>query len=348
MGSFKKIIYAVLVVGLIGMGFFAAYVYKVVIRPNTAFQDAQKEFFIYTGEDYTSVEARLKPLLENISTFRTLAKRKKYHLFVKAGRFILKPGMNNNDLINTLRSGNTPVLLSFNNQETLPDLAGKVSKVLEADSLLLLSAILDEEWLAEQNLNEANALSLFIPNTYEFFWNTSAEEFLKRMEKEHRRFWDESRRAKAEALNLLPAEIYTLASIVQKETTQADEMPRVAGVYINRLQKGWKLQADPTVVYAIKRHTGDFNQVIKRVLYKDLEIDSPYNTYMYEGLPPGPIAMPDITAIDAVLNYEKHAFFYFVADTQRPGYHIFAQTLAQHNKNRLEYQRWINQKRIYR
>lgn len=348
MSPFKKIALGIILLGLLGMGFFAAYVYRVVIQPNTAFSESEKIFFIATGEDYFSVEQRLTSLLKNPSTFRTLAERKKYNQFVKPGRFILETGMNNNDIINTLRSGNTPITLSFNNQETIYDLAGLVSKFIEADSTALIKAILDDEWLTEQHLNTDNVLSLFIPNSYEFFWNTSANEFLRRMEKEHRRFWNDKRQAQAEQLSLAPAEVYTLASIVQKETTKADEMPRVAGVYINRLQNGWKLQADPTVIFSIKKHTGDFNQIIKRVLYKDLELDSPYNTYKHEGLPPGPITMPDIAAIDAVLNFENHNFFYFVADTQRPGYHIFAQNLSQHNRNRLEYQRWINKKGIYR
>lgn len=348
MSSLKKILLGTLLLGLLAMGIFAAYVYKVVVKPNTAFTSTEHVFFIATGEDYLSVEGRLVPLLENPSTFKVLAHRKKYPQFVKPGRYILRSGMNNNDIINTLRSGNTPIILSFNNKETLYDLAASVGAEIEADSTELVAAILDSIWLKDQNLNKENVLSVFIPNSYEFFWNTSAEEFLKRMVKEHRKFWDQARISKANAIQLTPAEVYTLASIVQKETSKTDEMPRVAGVYINRLQNGWKLQADPTVIFAVKKHTGNFDQIIKRVLYKDLELDSPYNTYKYEGLPPGPITMPDIAAIEAVLNYENHKFFYFVADVQRPGYHIFAQTLSQHNRNRLEYQRWINQKGIYR
>lgn len=348
MSSLKKILLGTLLLGLLAMGIFAAYVYKVVVKPNTAFNSQEHIFFVATDENYLSVVKRLSPLLENPATFKVLADRKKYPQFVKPGRYILKSGMNNNDIINTLRSGNTPIILSFNNKETLYDLAASVSAEIEADNTELVAAILDSVWLKDQNLNKENVLSVFIPNSYEFFWNTSAEEFLKRMVKEHRKFWDQARISKANAIQLTPAEVYTLASIVQKETSKTDEMPRVAGVYINRLQNGWKLQADPTVIFAVKKHRGNFDQIIKRVLYKDLELDSPYNTYKYEGLPPGPIAMPDIAAIEAVLNYENHKFFYFVADVQRPGYHIFAQTLSQHNRNRLEYQRWINQKGIYR
>jgi UPF0755 protein len=168
------------------------------------------------------------------------------------------------------------------------------------------------------------------------------------MLKEYNRFWTEARIDKAKSLNLSPKQVMILASIVQKETAKSDERPRVAGVYLNRLKIRMPLQADPTVIYAIKKSTNDFNQVIKRVLYKDLELDSPYNTYKYAGLPPGLIAMPDISAIDAVLNPEKHDYFYFVADVNNFGYHKFAKTLSQHNVNRQEYVRWINQQGVNR
>jgi UPF0755 protein len=168
------------------------------------------------------------------------------------------------------------------------------------------------------------------------------------MLKEYQRFWNESRLEKAQALSLSPTEIITLASIVQKETSKVDERARVAGVYINRLKAGMPLQADPTVIYAIKEQSRDFNQVIKRVLYKDLELDSPYNTYKYAGLPPSLITMPDISSIDGVLNYEKHDYYYFVADVTNFGYHKFAKTLSQHNRNRQEYVRWINQQGVNR
>src|SRR5699024_1911088 len=183
---------------------------------------------------------------------------------------------------------------------------------------------------------------LYIPNTYEFYWNTSAEGFRDRMKTEYEKFWTENRVEKAQKLNLSKEEVISLAAIVQKETAMADERPRVAGVYLNRLKIGMLLQADPTVIYAIKRNTNDFDQVIKRVLYVDLETDSPYNTYKYPGIPPGPIAMPDISSIDAVLNPENHSYLYFVADVENFGYHKFAKTLAQHNINKQDYIRWLN------
>ena len=166
--------------------------------------------------------------------------------------------------------------------------------------------------------------------------------------KEYKRFWNEERIAKSKSLGLNSSQIITLASIVHKETAKVDERPRVAGVYLNRLSKGMLLQADPTVIYAIKLQTGNFDTIIKRVLYKDLELDSPYNTYKYAGLPPGPIAMPDISAIDAVLNPEKHDYYYFVANVEDFGYHKFAKTLTQHNRNKEQYVRWINSQKINR
>src|SRR5690606_36684484 len=175
-------------------------------------------------------------------------------------------------------------------------------------------------------------------NTYEFFWNTSARQFRDRMTKEYRSFWNEERRAKAEGLNMTIQGVSTLASILHNETVKIDERPRVAGVYLNRLNRGLLLQADPTVILANKKLSGDFNQVIKSVLFHHLEVNSPYNTYKFAGIPPGPIAMPDISAIDAVLNPEQHDYLYFCASVELFGYHELAKTLAQHNVNAAKYQ----------
>src|SRR5690606_21858659 len=219
---------------------------------------------------------------------------------------------------------------------------------IEADSTQLLHSFKDADFLNANGFNEDTALSMYIPNSYEFFWNTSADGFKERMLKEYTRFWNEDRMAKAKSVGMSPEEVIALAAIVHKETVKVDERPRVAGVYLNRLRRGMPLQADPTVIYAIKKHTGDFDTVIKRVLHKDLELDSPYNTYKVSGLPPGPITMPDISAIDAVLNAEKHEYLYFVANVENFGYHKFAKTLAQHNRNKGQYVRWINSKKINR
>ncbi len=344
----RKIIAATALIGLVIAGIFAYVVYGKFFSPNTAFENEEAHIYIPSDATYADVRADLEPLLQDPVSFDEVAERKGYPNAIKPGHFIIKRGSNNNEIVNSIRSGNIPVKISFNNQERLENLAGRIATQLEADSLSLLKVFKDESFLEEQGLTEETALTMYLPNTYEFYWNTNAEEFRDRMLKEHQRFWTPERKAKAEAQGLSPEEVYTLASIVQKETAKNDERPRVAGVYLNRLQNGWKLDADPTVIYAVKKQNQDFDQVIKRVLYRDLETDSPYNTYKYRGLPPGPIFMPDLSAINAVLNPEKHEYYFFVADVSNPGYHLFARTAAQHNSNRKQYIDWINTQGINR
>ena len=211
-----------------------------------------------------------------------------------------------------------------------------------ADSIEILDLFSDENMILEFGFNTETFRAMFIPNTYEFYWTTSADEFAKRMKTEYDRFWDKSRKAKAEEIGLSPEEVIILASIVQSETIKKDELETVAGLYINRLKKDIRLQADPTIKYAV----GDYS--LKRVLTKHLEIDSPYNTYKNVGLPPGPIAFPEITTIDAVLNYEKHKYLYMCAKEDFSGYHNFAQTLSQHNRNAAKYRKALDKKRIYK
>ncbi|WP_298476570.1 endolytic transglycosylase MltG [uncultured Maribacter sp.] len=344
----KKILLTIVLLGLIGGGVLAYTVYDAFFTPNTKFNNDKAYVFIPTNSNINDVKELLEPLLIDFSSFLSAADRKKYSTNIKAGKYALKKGMNNNEIIGVLRSGNLPVKVAFNNQETVKDLAGRISKQIEADSVSLLKAFNDSEFLEKNGFNKEDMLSMYVPNSYEFFWNVSAEGFRNKMLKEYGRFWNDERLAKAKKIGFSPKEVITLASVVHKETAKVDERPRVAGVYLNRLRKGILLQADPTVIYAIKKESGDFTKVIKRVLYKDLELDSPYNTYKYAGLPPGPIAMPDITAIDAVLNSEKHDYIYFVANVENFGYHKFAKTLAQHNRNKVQYVRWINEKKINR
>lgn len=344
----KKIIVAIVLIGLVVFAVIAYNIYQTMFVSNTAFNNDAAYIYIPTNATYQDVRADLEPLLKDIAKFDALAERKKYTTNIKAGKYVIKKGMTNNDIINSIRSNNIPVKLSFNNQESLERLAGRVSTQIEADSLELFAVMSSPEFLKANNFSSKTALGMYIPNSYEFFWNTSAEQFRERMLKEYHRFWNEERMAKAETIGLTPEKVMTLASIVQKETAKVDERKRVAGVYMNRLNIGMPLQADPTVIYAIKLTSGNFDQIIKRVLYKDLELDSPYNTYKYGGLPPGLIAMPDISSIDAVLDYEKHDYFYFVANVQRFGYHKFAKTLSQHNANKQEYVRWINQQGVNR
>ncbi|MEO5790332.1 MAG: endolytic transglycosylase MltG [Gelidibacter sp.] len=344
----KRILVAVALIGLVVAAFVAYTIYQTMFVSNTAFNNDVAYVYIPTNATYQDVRAELEPLLKDIERFDALAERKKYTSNIKAGKYAIKKGMNNNDIINSIRSNNIPVKLSFNNQESLERLAGRISTQIEADSLELYSVMSSPEFLKANDFDSKTALGMYIPNSYQFFWNTSAEQFRDRMLKEYHRFWNAERLAKAKAIDLTPEKVMTMASIVQKETAKVDERKRVAGVYMNRLKIGMPLQADPTVIFAMKHSSGDFDQVIKRVLYKDLELDSPYNTYKYTGLPPGLIAMPDISSIDAVLNYENHDYFYFVADVTNFGYHKFAKTLSQHNVNRQEYVKWINQQGVKR
>ncbi|WP_223551783.1 endolytic transglycosylase MltG [Aestuariivivens sp. NBU2969] len=344
----KKILWAIAIVGLVIAAFFANFVYRAMLRPNTVFNNEVAYLYIPTNATYTDVRNQLQPLLDDIASFDDLAKQKKYVGNIKAGRYAIKKGMSNNDIINSIRINNLPIKLSFNNQSSLQKLAGRVSNEIEADSISLLNAMKDVKFLSENNFTEATALGMYLPNSYEFFWNTSAEAFRDRMLKEYKRFWNDDRLKKAQTLGLTPSEVIALASIVYEESKQTSEQPRIAGVYLNRMRIGMPLQADPTIKFSAYQLPKYKNTIIKRVLNVHKEIDSPYNTYKYLGLPPGPIAMPDISAIEAVLNYEKHKYLYFVADSNRLGYHKFAKTLSQHNMNAREYHRYLSSQGINR
>lgn len=344
----KKILLAIALIGLVIAGYFAYFVYNAMLKPNTAFNNETAYIYVPTNATYEEVREQLEPLLKDIDSFDALAVKKEYTTNIKAGRFPVKKGMSNNDIINSIRSNNLPIKLSFNNQERIEDLAGRIAQQIEPDSLSLLKVMTDSTFLKEKNFTKQTVMNMYVPNTYEFFWNTSPELFRDKMLGEYYRFWNDSRQAKRKALKLSVNEVMTIASIVQKETAKVDERPRVAGVYLNRIRKGWPLEADPTVIYAKKLKENNFDQVIKRVLYKDLEIDSNYNTYKYPGIPPGPITMPDVSAIDAVLNAEQHDYMFFVADVKNFGYHKFAKTLAQHNANKRLYTQWISSQGINR
>lgn len=344
----KKILVAVLVIGLLLGGAFTYMVYNAVFVSNTSFKNDKAYIYIKSDDTFTDVKSYLEPLLEDMSTFEIVAAKKSYTNNVKGGKYVIIKGANNNDLVNSLRVNNIPVKVSFNNQETLESLAGRIAVQIEVDSISLLNAFNDVSFLKENNFSKETKLGMYLPNSYEFFWNTSAKGFRDKMLKEYKRFWSQDRLDKANALNMSPMEIISLAAIVHKETAKIDERPRVAGLYLNRVRDRIPLQADPTVIYALKLTDGDFSKVYKRVLYKDLKIDSPYNTYKYAGVPPGPITMPDISAIDAVLNAEKHNYYYMVANVKNFGYHKFAETLAQHNRNKVQYIQWINAQNIKR
>ncbi|WKL50383.1 endolytic transglycosylase MltG [Flavobacterium pectinovorum] len=311
-----------------------------IFSANTKFEEKEVYVYVPTGANYTDVKKILEPYLKNYDNFEMVANKRSYPENVKSGRFLLKKDMNNIDLVRAMRS-NVPVKLAFNNQERLENFAGRVGSEIEADSLSLMKAIKDSTFLKENGFNEENVFAMFIPNTYEVYWNTSAVKFRDKMIKEYHNFWTAERIAKAEKQGLTPVQATILASIVHKESVKKDERPRIAGVYLNRLRLAMPLQADPTVIYALKLKANDFDQVIKRVFYNDLIMKSPYNTYVNIGLPPGPIAMPDITALEAVLSPEKHDYIYFCASVDRFGYHEFASTYEQHQVNAKKYSDWI-------
>lgn len=342
----KKILWAIAIMGLAVFAMIAYYIYGAMFQPNTKFNTATEYIYVPSNANYTQVRKQLIPLLYDIGSFDALAKQKQYTSNIKAGRFSITKGMNNNDIINSIRSKNLPVKIAFNNQNTLEELAGRVSKQIEADSTSLYNAMTDETFLTDNGFSKATALGMYLPNSYEFFWNTTAKDFTIRMQKEYNRFWTEARLAQAAELNLTQNEVMTLASIVYEESKQADEQPRVAGVYLNRLRIGMPLQADPTLKFAAYQLPKYKNTIIRRVLNIHKEINSPYNTYKNAGLPPGLIAMPDISAIKAVLSAEKHSYLYFAADAQRIGYHKFAKSLAQHNNNARSYQRYLSSQGI--
>ena len=331
-------------IGLIFMGSFAFYVYKVMFMPNTSFETDYVHIYIKSETTFNEFLDQVAPLLLNIDDFSVLAKRKKYN--VRPGKYRINNGMSNNDIINSLRSNNITVDVIYNNVNDLNDLAGKISNQIEADSISFLNSF-KTDFFKEKGFDEKNILSMYIPNSYNFFWNTSAEKFNKRMFEEYTKFWQKNNRVeKANKIGLSKIEVMILASIVYEESKQNIDLDKIAGVYINRLKDNWKLGADPTVKFAAYQLDEYKNTVIRRVLNKHLIIDSPYNTYRYYGLPPGIISMPSIQAIDAVLNYEKHNYYFFAADPSNPGYHSFATSLSEHKRNARKLHRYLNSKGI--
>ena len=344
MKKIKRTIFGVLGVLVILSVFIFIKMYKSIIYPNTITK-GNYSLYIYSTDDFETVKNQLysDSIIINKKSFEWLAKKLDYPKYIKSGHYVIKNNMNNNQLLNMLRSGSqTPVKFTFNNIRTLEQLASRIDEQLEIDSLSFLNAVKSNSTLKEMGFNNNNYASLFIPNTYELYWNINAEDFVEKMINQYNRFWNKDRLNKAKTLNMTPINVSILASIVDKETTKTSEMPRIAGVYINRLKNNWPLQADPTLVFAI----GDFE--IKRVLDIHKEIDSPYNTYKHIGLPPGPICIPSIAAIDAVLNAEQHKYFYFCAKDDMSGYHVFAKNMREHNINAEKYRKALNKKKIWK
>lgn len=322
--------------------------YNTMHRDNTNFDEDSIFLYINSSDSIVNILDTINKKIKFPKTFLKAAKRMDYIENVKSGRFRVYKGSGNKEIINSLKFNNTPLTVTFNNQERIQDLAGSISKQISADSLSLLNAFLEKNFLVENGFNNFNLISMYIPNSYEFFWNVEPKIFRDKMLEEYNNFWNEDRIEKAKSVGLSKTEVIALASIVQKESVKLDERPVISRVYLNRLKKKMKLQADPTVIYSIKSYYNNFDTIIRRVLYRDLKLNSPYNTYKIKGLPPGPISMPDISSIDAVLNSRNHNYIFFVADPYNPGYHLFASKLSQHNKNKRVYTRWLNSKKIYR
>lgn len=327
----KRVVWAI--TGLVAfVALIAGVVFWWAVYKNNVNLPAGSVDYLYlkTGSDYDDLVSNLDEgsFLKNTETFKWLAVRKNLPSHIYPGRYEIRAGMNNDELIDMLRSGaQKPLNVIFNNLRTLKQLAGVVGAQIEADSLSIISYIRSEDFEQKYGFDPKMAPAMFIPNTYEFYWNTNAAEFADRMHREYQRFWKEERVDKAKLQNLTPAEVSVLASIVDKETIRNDEKARIAGVYLNRLHHGWKLQADPTTVYAFFLET---DSILHRVYRKHTHMDSPYNTYVVKGLPPGPICLPSISSIEAVLNPEDHDYMYFVAKADGTGYHHFSKTYRQH------------------
>lgn len=323
----------VLTAGLIGYNY-----YQKIFAPNVPSNLTENHLYIPTNSTFEQVVDSLTQngFIEDRNSFINIAKRMNYEKpIMRAGRFEIQPNWSNYDLIGHLRSGEQATVKLILTNEWLPEnVAAKAARFIEPDSIDLLLTLKDEAYLKEIGYTPESLMSLFIPNTYDFYWTTSPQEFVERMVKEHEKFWSkDNRMEKAKKLEMTPNKVYTLASIVEKETLRGEEKRRMAGVYLNRLKEGMLLQADPTAVFARR----DF--ATKRVTNYHTKFDSPYNTYLYTGLPPGPISMASISSIDAVLNSENHNYYYFCAKGDGTGYHNFANSLEQHNRNAQIYYR---------
>lgn len=337
----KKVFILIGLVLLIA-GFVVSWQFKNALTGESVIKD--EVIYISNSDIYSDVISELEKCncIKSLSHFKKIAELKKYPELVKPGRYELKRGMSNEQVINKLRIGEQdPVKVTFNNVRTIDQLSGKVAQYFEADSIAFNNYFTSPEVRSKYGFTKEEFPAMFIPNTYLYNWNTSPEEFCSRMAIEFKKFWNDSRKSKATSMGLSQSEVVTLAAIVEEETKKNDEKPKVAGVYLNRIRRGMLLQADPTVVFA----ANDFT--IRRVLNKHKEIDSPYNTYLYKGLPPGPIRFPEISSVDAVLNFQKHEYLYFCANDDFSGYHNFAKNYNEHLRYARKYQAALNKRKIY-
>jgi len=333
-----------MVIILIALGFLASRYYSYIFLPNVSIEENSAVIHIPTGSTIDGLIDTLtaRKLLKNKDSFYWVADKMSFGK-PKPGRYKISNNWSNKDLVSVLRSGRQEAKkITFNNVRTIEELAEIFGSELEPKTEDFLNYFINDTTLSKYNQSKESMLSIFIPNTYEFYWNTTPEKLLTKLKKENDKFWNDKRLKGIHKIGLTKEEAYTMASIVQKESNSKKEKPIIAGLYLNRIEKGMLLQADPTVIFGV----GDFE--IRRVLNKHLAYDSPYNTYMYEGLPPGPICMPDISSIDAVVNPEKHDYLYFCVSPGTGFEHAFAKTLKQHNRNAQRYRKWLNSQKIYK
>ena len=342
-GTFKKFIIALAIIVVIALGGTLLFYYLKYFGPNVT--DNEKYLYIRTGEGYDQVYSKIREegIVKDTANFNWAAHNMKYAYNVKPGRYRLTPGMSNRKFINMLLAGNQEAVnLSFRGLRLKEQFAGFLAKKLEPDSTAFIRLMDSAEFAKQYGFTTDNIYTVFMPDTYDIYWNTTPEKFFKRMYDHYKNFWTAERKQKAEAINLTPVQVSILASIVDGEALHDDEMPTIAGLYLNRLKKGQKLESDPTVIFAI----GDFN--IRRVLNRDKVYNSPYNTYLHTGLPPGPVMMPSVNAINAVLNYKPSDYIYMCAKEDFSGYHNFANNLADHMVNARKFQHALDQRNIKR
>lgn len=340
-GSRTKIIIAFVALVFIILGVTAFNYYLRYFGPSVT--DNTDYLYIKTGSSFDDVYKSIRKdnIVKDTLTFKEVAMDMDLPKAVKPGRYRIKTGMSNRNFVNMLKAGNQEaVQLKFKNHRLKENMAAYIATQIEADSASIVALLDSAEYVEQYGFTTDNVYSAFIPNQYEMWWNTSADQFFQKMLSEYKKFWNADRLAKAEQIGLSQIQVSNLAAIVDAEALFDKEMPTIAGLYMNRYKKGIKLQADPTVIYA----NNDFT--IRRVLNRHLVKDSPYNTYVYKGLPPGPIMMPSINAIDAVLNYEKHNYIYMCAKEDFSGYHNFAVTVAEHQANARKFQQALNQRNI--
>lgn len=324
---------------------FSFYFYQVFYGANFLQESSASALLVDRDDTFDSLRNKLYDtrIVDDVLSFSFVAKVLGYQDNVKPGLYLFDSKMTNLEAVRRLRSGDQiPIDLTFNNVRFKEDLVEKITLESGIDPTEFLNLLNDESFANELGFTKESIMAMFIPNTYEVYWTISAKGLFERMKKEHDKFWNADRKARAKAIGLSPLEVSTLAAIVQDEMSIQSESPKIAGLYMNRIKKNMLLQADPTVKFAL----GDFS--IQRVLTADTRIDSPYNTYKYRGLPPGPINLPTIASLESVLNYEKHDYIYMCAKEDFSGYHRFAKDLTQHNKNARLFQNEMNRRKIYR